>query len=267
MSDKLPYMPFWAKDWIASVQHWPCAERGAYISLLAFQWINGHVPLDVPQLARITGCTEAEFEKLWVIVGPKFEADEEGLFNKRAEEHRKEAQRLRGARVLGASVANEKRRVKREARKGAEVEPRTDAERTHPYPYPNPTEEEEKNPTSRRSARAQRVRRGTYDLTADEHWLSFKLAYPLRAGGQPWRAAMQSWRARVDEGYEPAQMIAGAERYALFVKAKGDERTAYVMHAKTFLGPEKYFMQDWELPEAANDERWTPPVDDAGEVA
>ncbi len=90
MSDAdLPMMPFFVKDWLAATMHWGSAERGAYISLLAFQWVNGKVPPDVSQLARISGLTEAEFEKVWLKIGRKFDGDESGLFNNRLEEHRK----------------------------------------------------------------------------------------------------------------------------------------------------------------------------------
>lgn len=261
----LPFMPFFVKDWIAAVQHWPSAERGAYISLLAFQWANGHVPLDVPQLARITGSGEAEFERLWMTVGPKFDSGAGGLCNRRAEEHRKEALRLRDARVLGATVANQKRRAAKHARmeaaNGSTDVSRAAAERTHPSPSPSlHSEDQNKNAERKRSARAQRVPRGT---GFDENFMLFKLAFPLRAGGQPWKAAQNTWHARISEGIDPAVIIAGATRYAAFVTAKGDERTSFVMHAKTFLGPEKYFLQDWEPPvEAAAPERWSPPSDD-----
>lgn len=266
-ADDLPMMPFWVKDWLASTMHWPCAERGAYISLLCFQWCNGHVPPDVPQLARITGASEAEFERIWQSLSAKFDADAHGLFNRRMEEHRKEALRLRDARTLGASLANAKRRAKKAARAGSTEVPHADAERTHPSPSPSPvppSEEEKKNAARGRSARARRVSRGT---DFDEEFLTFKLEFPLRAGGQPWSAAQKCWNARRAEGYEPEQMIAGATRYAQYIRLKGDERSAYVMHAKTFLGPEKYFLQDWELPVAANDERWSPPSDELPESA
>jgi uncharacterized protein YdaU (DUF1376 family) len=276
MSNQLPMMPFWPKEWIAGTMHWPCAERGAYISLLAFQWINGHVPPDVPQLARITGSSELEFEKLWQTVGAKFDAGTVGLFNRRAEEHRKEALRLRDARTFGASLANQKRAAKRDARRlsaandpgfeaANDADAQRDAQTTHTSPSPSPSSEDQKKTERKRSANAQRVSRGTVEAF-DENWLLFKLAFPLRAGGQPWKAAISAWRARLAEGHAPELIIAGAERYAEFIKAKGDERTTFVMHAKTFLGPEKYFLQDWHVPAAAAaSARWVPPGDDLAE--
>jgi len=255
-------MPFWVKDWFGATLHWPGAERGAYISLLAFQWINGAVPADVSQLARITGFTEGEFERIWTTVGAKFDANGEGLFNRRLEEHRKDALRLRDRHTLGATLANEKRRAQRDAERRAENGADHDAERTPPSPSPSPSPSafENKSAERRRSARAGRVPRGT---EVDEDFLSFKLEFPMRAGGQPWRLAQNTWNARIHEGIEPEVMIEGAKRYAKFIAETGKDRSEYVMQAKTFLGPEKHFLADWDVPpDAAQAERWSPPADD-----
>lgn len=263
----LPIMPFFVKDWIAATQHWPGAERGAYISLLAFQWVNGHVPQDVSQLARLTGFTEPDFERLWCTVGQKFDLDDGRLFNSRLEEHRKKALQLRDARTLGATLANQKRRAQRVARRDAERGstdvPREDAERTHTSTstYLSSEEEKEKKPRAR-SARAQRVSRGTNDDFYDEGFLRFKLAMPMRTGGQKWRATKKAWNARREEGYSEDVIVAGTERYNAFTEAMVPDKQ-YVMQAVTFLGPEKHFLADWNIPaDAANGERWSPPSED-----
>lgn len=78
--------------------------------------------------------------------------------------------------------------------------------------------------------------------------LDFKIAYPKRAGSQPWRRAVKAAKARRKEGHDWAEMIAGAKRYALYVAASGKEGTEYVMQAATFLGPDKHFTTPWSLP-------------------
>lgn len=263
----LPIMPFFVKDWIAATMHWPGAERGAYISLLAFQWVNGMVPPDVSRLARITGYSEEEFERLWEVVGTKFEACEEGLFNKRLEEHRKEALRLRDSRALGASLANQKRRAQRDARRdaqhGSTDVPLDDAERTHTSTSTYLSEEKKEDAKPRvRSAHAQRVSRGTKDDFFDEGFLRFKLAMPTRVGGQKWRATQKAWNARKTEGYSDDVMVAGAERYHGFADVMIPDKQ-YVMQGATFLGPEKHFLADWEVPaDAGANGRWSPPSED-----
>lgn len=268
--DELPMMPFMVKDWIAATMHWPCAERGAYISFLAFQWVNKFLPAEDVQLARIAGISLDEFEHIWSTVGSKFDSDERGLFNIRLEEHRKKALRLRDAHARGATTANAVRRAKRHARHDAdciaERGAQHNAEATPPSPSPSPSSEEEEinlvsSQTPRRSASAQRAPRGTrWD---DDQWLNFKLEYPHRGGGQPWTRAVKACKARLLQGHSWQELIEGAKRYASYTRAAGKEGTEIVMHASTFLGPDKRFLEDWDIPaEAADSGRWSPPSGD-----
>jgi uncharacterized protein YdaU (DUF1376 family) len=265
-------MPFFVKDWLAATMHWASAERGAYISYLAFQWVNRALPADETQLARIGGITLEDFPRVWATVGKKFDSDERGLFNKRLEHVRKEAMRLRDARAFGASVANEKRSAKRSARhdaaNDADFNAERDAERiaqtTHTSTNTNTEKEKKKhNGAARRSARAQRVSRETVnDEVVDEDWIRFKLIAPKRAGSQPLERGRKAWHARRAEGHEASVMIAGGERWARYVNETHQD-PRYVMQLVTFLGPEKHFLADWEVPLiAANDERWSPPAED-----
>jgi hypothetical protein len=57
---------------------------------------------------------------------------------------------------------------------------------------------------------------------------------------------MAGW---VREGVKPEEMTAGVERYATYVRAVGSEGTQYVKQAATFFGPEKYWRDDWALPQ------------------
>lgn len=271
----LPMMPFWVKDWVSATLHWPAAERGAYISLLAFQWTNRVLPAHEEQLARITGLELADFRKVWQTLGPKFDSDERGLFNKRLEQVRKEALRLRDARALGATLANQKRRAKRTALReaandadfNAEHDAEHDAEVTHPNPNTNSVEEKKtRKIAARAERRAQRVSRETWiDDPADENWIKIKLTAPRRVGSQPWQRGLKAYAARRAEGYSAEVLLAGCERWARYV-TETHQDPRYVMQVATFFGPEKHFLADWEVPPpAANDERWSPTSDDIEE--
>jgi uncharacterized protein YdaU (DUF1376 family) len=80
------------------------AERGAYITLLAYQWDTGSIPDDRTALARIFGgCSRAQAEKLWAKIGAKFRQGSDGLWRNmrlESERHRqaayREAQRANG---------------------------------------------------------------------------------------------------------------------------------------------------------------------------
>lgn len=66
----------------------PMAERGLYISLLNYSWLNDGLPPDTEEMARAVRVTVEEFKTLWVKVGRKFYLDEGRLRNKRQEEER-----------------------------------------------------------------------------------------------------------------------------------------------------------------------------------
>lgn len=65
MSNSFPYFPFYAADFEIDTRAYTVEAVGAYIRLLIHQWINGSVPQDELQLARIAGCTPDEFVGLW----------------------------------------------------------------------------------------------------------------------------------------------------------------------------------------------------------
>lgn len=263
-------MPFFVKDWLTATMHMTNAERGAYFSWLAFQWVNGVLPADEVQLARIGGVAPEEFARVWAIVGKKFDGDKHGLFNKRLEQVRKEAMRLRDARALGATLANRKRNAKRlaghdaanDADHGAQHDAERVAQTTHTYTNTNTGEEKKQNGAARRLARAQRVSRETVLDAANEDWIRVKLAAPRRVGSQPMDRALKAWSARRAEGHEAVAILEGTERWAHFV-AQTHQDPKYVMQLATFLGPERHFLADWEVPpEAVNDGRWSPPSDE-----
>lgn len=110
-------------------------------------------------------------------------------------------------------------------------------------------EEKRRLEKSRDTTAASRPARSEVSRETSEWWLDFKLAYPSRAGGQPWRRAEKAANARIAEGHSPADLIAGARRYAAFIEATGKENTEYVQQAATFLGPEKHFLLPWHPPQ------------------
>ncbi|MGO9717257.1 MAG: hypothetical protein ACLPV2_09820 [Steroidobacteraceae bacterium] len=89
-------------------------------------------------------------------------------------------------------------------------------------------------------------RRPTRQQSSSE-FQEFKTAYPKRAGDQAWRKAERAAHARIREGHAWPEMIAGAKRYAAFVRSNGNENTEYVKQAATFLGPDKSFLELWEI--------------------
>ena len=69
--------------------------------------------------------------------------------------------------------------------------------------------------------------------------------YPKRLGGHSKPDALKAWRASLKRGIAPDVMTAGAEKYAKFVRAEGNEGTNFVMEAKRFFGPGENWTRDW----------------------
>jgi hypothetical protein len=93
------------------------------------------------------------------------------------------------------------------------------------------------SPTAQRTAPA-----------APIEFLDLTSIYPRRAGDQGWRKALRAAHARLGEGHTWTEILEGTRRYAAFVRSTGNEGTAYVKQAATFLGPDLFFTQLWEPP-------------------
>jgi len=76
-------------------------------------------------------------------------------------------------------------------------------------------------------------------------FLSLFNLYPRRDGDNPKTRAYRAYRARLAEGHPHAELLAGVERYAAWVRARGKEGTELVKQLATFLGPDKAFLQPW----------------------
>lgn len=71
--------------------------------------------------------------------------------------------------------------------------------------------------------------------------------YPARPGDSK-KAAHKAWAARLAAGATVAEMLAGAQAYAAFVKAMKTE-PMYILLSATFFGPSERYVADWTPPE------------------
>jgi hypothetical protein len=101
------------------------------------------------------------------------------------------------------------------------------------------------------AARARRYRQNkaaAAQAEAPAWFAAFKAAYPKRAGDQGWMQAQRAGQARIKEGANPEEFVAGARRYRDFIVACGKEGTQFVKQAGTFLGPERHYALPWLAP-------------------
>ncbi|MEX3933309.1 replication protein [Paraburkholderia phymatum] len=80
--------------------------------------------------------------------------------------------------------------------------------------------------------------------------------YPERDGGDSKAKALKAWNARIREGVNPAEIIAGLKRYIAHLEKKGDIGTQYVKQAATFFGPDGHYAEAWGQKIASDADWW-----------
>jgi uncharacterized protein YdaU (DUF1376 family) len=87
--NKAPAFQFYASDFLTDTLDWTVEEVGAYIRLLATQWVNKELSSDTKRLSRIVGMEYENFIKIWSKISEKFEEKNGKIFNKKLEKVRK----------------------------------------------------------------------------------------------------------------------------------------------------------------------------------
>lgn len=92
---------------------------------------------------------------------------------------------------------------------------------------------------------------GTPDATdlRDQDFLVAWGRYPKRDGTNSRANAWKAWAMRVREGATASDLIAGVDRYAAWIRARGVEKTRFVMQAQTFFGPGEHWKESYDLAE------------------
>jgi uncharacterized protein YdaU (DUF1376 family) len=71
--NKSPAFQLYAADFYMDTVGWTATEVGVYFRLLMHEWVNGLLPDDIHQLARIAGVDVKTMRKFWAhTVGTKF---------------------------------------------------------------------------------------------------------------------------------------------------------------------------------------------------
>src|SRR5262245_25999190 len=67
IQEKPPAFQFYPKDWLLDdkVQAMSLAQRGLYITLLSFEWLNGAIPADKRQLSDVISVPFRQLNRLW----------------------------------------------------------------------------------------------------------------------------------------------------------------------------------------------------------
>jgi uncharacterized protein YdaU (DUF1376 family) len=116
--EKPPAFQFYAKEFLTAVLAMSLEARGAYITLLAYEWDSLAIPGDDAEaLGRLFGCSPSQARKLWEIVGRKFEQGADGLWrNERLEQQRAELEAFRVKQQQNGSKGGRPRKARPEPR-------------------------------------------------------------------------------------------------------------------------------------------------------
>ena len=87
---------------------------------------------------------------------------------------------------------------------------------------------------------------------ADEYTPEFEDFWGLYPRRKEKRAAFRCWKARLKEGHQPRELVEAARLYAAECNRKGTQEE-FTKQAKTFLGPNKPFLDYKEVDQNAND--------------
>lgn len=85
-------------------------------------------------------------------------------------------------------------------------------------------------------------------FSSDDQFDEIRKTYPRRGGGQNWEDARRGYRKLLSSGYTHKEILAGVQRYAAHIRAKGDEGSEFVKMASSFFGRNKCFLEEFPIP-------------------
>lgn len=217
-------------DYAAATFHLSPLEDGIYWRLLRCYYRDEQpLPVEIKDVARMAGArTDEEIRAVEVVLKEFFSLESDGWRQARCDE---EIERIAGKREKAreaAAASWEKRRSKADA-----MQTHSDRNATHSPTLPLSHSE-------------------SIGALESEFEQDIKPWYPKRAGGYNWPKALKAYIARRKEGHSVEEIQAGTVRYAKFCEATKAAGTQYVKQAVTFYGPDKHFLEAWEIPDATD---------------
>ena len=103
-----PAFQFYPRDWLASsaVTRMTPEQRGCYIQLLSYCWLDGSLPTDDADLAQLAGCGQPRWQRIGALVRQQFTERDGRLYQARLDSERsKQAEYRSGATEHGRKGA------------------------------------------------------------------------------------------------------------------------------------------------------------------
>lgn len=123
MAEKLPWFRFYAADFTMDTLHLSAEQVGAYVLLLAKQWVDNALPEEPEQLARIARVPVDRFTgNVWPDLQQYFSQTVDGVVNERLERARTAQDRARAERSRQAKKAAKARWRNHKPRNGIDAD-------------------------------------------------------------------------------------------------------------------------------------------------
>ncbi len=250
--NRLPFLPLYVNDFLGATTLWDGEEKGLYAILLILQWQSGPLPEDLAKLAKTAAYDLRKFRSLWKTVGKKFKSTPKGRINLRLEEHRDRAIEVHGQRVNNGKKGGRPPKLKKTERlskrkANGSILLKLNESNSDIQILRSSDPQSSENHTSQ--AESKTVLGGEPPDSAPE-FLQLKATYPKRAGDQRWKQCSHAISARLKEGHTWSDLLAGAQRYADFIRASDKEGSEFVKQAATFFGTDRGFLERWDAPKS-----------------
>ena len=122
----VPYFPLYAANIIASRPYrlMSSVEKGLWISITMECWVNGGVPADAGEMAKILGVPEAEIKHFFSKYQTTFFEKSGGqLISAELEEYRANYENLRKLKSEGGKIGAQNKKARQEAQKLSQGQP------------------------------------------------------------------------------------------------------------------------------------------------
>jgi uncharacterized protein YdaU (DUF1376 family) len=221
-----PWMPLYPADYMVDTLDLTTEQHGVYLVLLMLAWRRPDcaLPDDLSLIRRmLCGCISDmhgnRFNKLVPpILERFFTRTKEGYFQKRQRKEREKSEK-----ISEKAQESSNKRWARAKENNALADAKAFLLQSQSHTQ---SEKKEKN-----IGRSQATR-----PTADSDFQEFWKVYPKRSGTNPKAPAFQRFQAAVRGGAAPAEIIAGARRYAEHMRAEKKIGTEFVKQSMTWLG-------------------------------
>lgn len=201
----LPYFPMFPSDFEAKTSHLTMAEDGAYNRLLRICWMT-------------PGCSMPD-DEAWIMRRARAftEADKEAVRSVLAEFFKAENGRLSNARLtkewLAANEAHDKRKTA--GAKGGKAKALKSNENTLSNAKAMLKQPEPEPEVKRETGKPVSCATADHDIPEPDQFIAFWDQYPHRNGARKGKeAARKAWAKAIKARASPAEIIAGAMRYA-----------------------------------------------------